>query len=148
MSVEDSLTVRDTISRYGRCIDDRDWAGLVSILADRIRLDFTPLWGGEPEELAGTDLVARWREMSERLDATQHLITGVLPAIDGDEATAVANLVAVHRRVNLTGDSLWTVGGTYRFGLRRAAGRWAIESLALRVAWVDGNQAVITGPPR
>jgi hypothetical protein len=42
--------------------------------------------------------------------------------------------------------SLWTVGGRYRFGLRQAARRWVIDGLSLRVAWVDGNQAVITGP--
>jgi SnoaL-like domain len=147
MSLEDSLAVQDIVSRYGRCIDDRDWAGLASILAEEVRLDFTSLWGGEPERLKGTELVARWREMRERLDATQHLITGVLPEIDGEQATAVTNLVAVHRRVNATGDSLWTVGGSYRFDLRRTAGRWVIEGLSLRVAWVDGNQAVIT-PPR
>jgi hypothetical protein len=148
MSVQDSLAVRDAISRYGRCIDDRDWVGLASILADEVKLDFTSLWGGEPEELAGAELVARWRAMSERLDATQHLITGALPEIDGERATVVANVVAVHRRVNPTGDSLWTVGGTYRFELRRTARQWVIQALSLRVAWVDGNQAVITGPPR
>jgi SnoaL-like domain len=83
--------------------------------------------------------------VSERLDATQHLITGVLPEIDGDTATVVASLMAVHRRSNATGGSLWTVGGTYRFGLRRAGDRWLIDGLSLRVAWVDGNQGVIGG---
>jgi SnoaL-like domain len=144
MSAEDSLAVRDTVSRYGRFIDDRDWTGLASILADTIKLDFTSLWGGEPEEMTGADLVTRWRDMSERLDTTQHLITGILPTIDGATATAVANLVAVHKCVNATGGALWTVGGTYRFGLRRTAQQWVIEGLSLRVAWVDGNQAVIS----
>jgi SnoaL-like domain len=142
MTERDPAAVRDAISWYGRFIDDRDWAGLASILADSIQLDFTSLWGGKPETVTGTDLVARWRDMSERLDATQHLITGVLPEISGDTATALASLMAVHRRANATGGSLWTVGGTYRFGLRRAAQKWVIDSLSLRVAWVDGNQAV------
>lgn len=145
MSELDSASVRDTISRYGRFIDDRDWTALASFLAETIELDFTSLWGGEPETVPGTEVVARWRDMSERLDATQHLITGVLPVINGDTATVVASLMAVHRRVNATGGPLWTVGGTYRFGLRRAADRWVIHALSLRVAWVDGNQAVISG---
>ena len=83
MSELDSASVRDTISRYGRFIDDRDWTALASFLAETIELDFTSLWGGEPETVPGTELVARWRDMSERLDATQHLITGVLPVISG-----------------------------------------------------------------
>jgi len=87
MPEQDAAAVRDTISWYGRFIDDRDWAGLSSIVADTIQFDFTSLWGGEQ-----------------------------------------------------------TVGGRYRFGLRRAARRWVIDGLSLRVAWVDGNQAVITGP--
>jgi SnoaL-like domain len=145
MSAQDPMAVRDTVSRYGRFIDDRDWAGLASILAGTIRLDFTSLWGGEPEEMTATDLVGRWRDMSEHLDATQHLITGILPTIEGDTATVVANLVAIHRRVQAMGGSLWTVGGTYRFGLRWTAQQWVIEALSLRVAWVDGNQAVIAG---
>ena len=146
MPEQDAAAVRDTISWYGRFIDDRDWAGLSPILADTIQFDFTSLWGGEAETVTGTDLVARWRDLSERLDATQHLITGVLGELDGDTATASASLMAVHRRANATGGSSWTVGGRYRFGLRRAARRWVIDGLSLRVAWVDGNQAVITGP--
>jgi SnoaL-like domain len=145
MYESDLVAVRDTIIRYGRFIDDRDWAGLASIVADTIDLDFTSLWGGAPEKVSGPDLVARWRAMSEGLDTTQHLITGILLTIDGGTVTAVANLVAVHRRDSAPGDSLWTVGGTYRFGLRRADRSWVIDSLSLRVAWVTGNQTVITG---
>jgi hypothetical protein len=49
MSERDSVAVRDTVSHYGRCIDDRDWKGLASILSDAIRFDFTSLWGsGSP----------------------------------------------------------------------------------------------------
>jgi SnoaL-like domain len=145
MSESDLRTVQDIVIRYGRFIDDRDWAGLASIVADTIDLDFTSLWGGAPEKVSGADLVARWRAMSEGLDTTQHLITGILPTIEGDTVTAVANLVAVHRRDGAPGDPLWTVGGTYRFSLRRADRSWVIDGLSLRVAWVTGNQAVITG---
>jgi hypothetical protein len=55
--------------------------------------------------------------------------------------------MAVHRRANATGGSLWTVGGTYRFELRRVTERWIINGLTLQVAWVDGNQAVIASAP-
>jgi hypothetical protein len=49
----------------------------------------------------------------------------------------------VHRRSGAPGGSLWTVAGAYEFRLARNAGRWAIDGLTLRVAWVDGNQAVV-----
>ena len=83
--------------------------------------------------------------MGEALDATQHVIAGILPTIDGDRATVASNLVAVHRRAGAPGGSLWTVGGAYEFRLAWAGGRWAIQGLTLRVAWVDGSQAVVGG---
>ncbi|SDM58686.1 nuclear transport factor 2 family protein [Nonomuraea jiangxiensis] len=148
ISVEDRQALVDTMNRYGRFTDDQDWAGLASILADTIDLDFTSLFGGNPEKVTRAELVARWRGQSEGLDSTQHLIAGILPTVNRDTATVVANLVAVHRRVTATGGPLWTVGGTYRFGLRRTGGGWVIDSMTLHAAWVDGNQAVVTGGTR
>jgi 3-phenylpropionate/cinnamic acid dioxygenase small subunit len=48
MSERDTTAVGDTIGRYGRLIDDRDWDGLASILADAIEFDFTSLWAESP----------------------------------------------------------------------------------------------------
>lgn len=78
--MDDRQALTDTVLRYGRCIDDRDWDGLV----------------------------------------------------------------AVHRRAAAAGGPLWTVGGACEFRLERAGGRWAIRGLTLRVAWVEGNQSVVS----
>jgi len=51
----------------------------------------------------------------------------------------VASLMA-DRRASAIGGSLWTVGGTYCFGLRRAADRCVIDGLSLRVAWVEATR--------
>lgn len=142
--MDDRQALTDTVLRYGRCIDDRDWDGLAALLSERVDLDFTSLWGGQPETLSGAQLAERWRSMREALDATQHVIAGILPTVDGDAATVVSNLVAVHRRAAAAGSPLWTVGGAYEFRLERAGGRWAIRGLTLRVAWVDGNQSVVS----
>ena len=143
--MDDRQALTDTVLRYGRCIDDRDWEGLAGLFAERVDLDFTSLWSGQPETLSGAELTARWMRMGEALNATQHLVAGILPTIDGDAATVASNLVAVHRRAGAPGGSLWTVGGTYEFRLARDGGRWAIHRLTLRVAWVEGNQAVVGG---
>jgi hypothetical protein len=136
------------VTRYGRLIDDRDWEGLGRLFADDVALDFTSLWGGEAEEVTRTELVRRWREMGESLDATQHVITGVLSELDGERAVVITNLIATHRRSTATGGPLWVVGGVYRFGLRTVGDGWVIDELALRASWVEGNQAVVTAVPR
>ncbi|MGW5110095.1 nuclear transport factor 2 family protein [Nocardia sp. NPDC004123] len=148
MSFEQEYQLSRLVTRYGRVIDDRDWNGLGSLLADSVTLDFSSLWGGEAETVSRTELVRRWRDMGESLDATQHLITGILAEIDGERATVTTNLVATHRRSTTTGGPLWVVGGVYRFGLLATATSWAINELALRATWVDGNQAVVTAAPR
>ncbi len=45
----------------------------------------------------------------------------------------------------LDGDpgSPWAVGGTYRFGLRRLAGRWRIAAITLDTRWQNGDGALL-----
>jgi len=142
---EDYRAIVDTINRLGRAIDDQDWPGANAVFADQIATDYTSLWGGEPETVAVTTLVDQWRELvSGAWDATQHVITNILADIDGDTATAVANVIAAHHLAKPTGPPVWTVRGTYRLRLTRAGERWIIDALTLRVAWTDGDPGVGT----
>lgn len=144
MTIEDRYQVETTLSRLGRLVDDRDWDGLHDLFTEIVEVDYTSLWGGEPEKLAREDLIGRWRDTLTELEATQHVITNVLADVTGDTATATANVVGVHRRAVTTGGPLWTVGGTYHARLTRSAGSWRIDSLTLRVAWADGNIGIMT----
>ena len=145
MTSEDRYQVETAISRLGRLVDDRDWDGLDGLLGDVVEVDYTSLWGGEPEKVARDVLIGRWRNLLGKLDATQHVFTNILPEISGDTATATANVVAVHRRAVPTGGHLWTVGGSYHIRLARSGGAWRIESITLKAAWTDGNIAIMTG---
>ena len=144
----DRAAIVDVVTRMGWCLDRRDWDGLTALFAQRVYTDYTALWGGEPqeasvEELLATDRQGSWRRTMDGLDATQHLITNILVDVDGDRARATANVVGVHRLVNPHGGSLWTVGGTYDFGLLRGAGAWRIRAITQHITWVDGNQHVL-----
>lgn len=41
--MDDRQALTDTVLRYGRCIDDRDWDGLAALLSERVDLDVTSL---------------------------------------------------------------------------------------------------------
>ena len=69
--MDDREAVAEAVTRYGRFIDDEDWDRVGALFAETVALDFTSLWGGAPETLTGADLVARWRDMSSSLDATE-----------------------------------------------------------------------------
>jgi hypothetical protein len=148
MDLADRAAITDTVTRFGWCLDRRDWDGLKALFTDVVRTDYTALWGGEPQEasvdeLLATDRQGSWRRTMDGLDATQHLITNILTNVDGDTATATANVVGVHRLPNPHGGPLWTVGGTYVFVLTRTADGWRIRAITQGITWVDGNQQVL-----
>ncbi len=136
--------VTDVIARFAVAIDDHDWAGVTSCLADEVRRDYSSLTGTAPDLIAGPDLVAEWAAVLEGLDAHQHLIGLPMAEIDGTEARAAAHVVGTHV-LDGDPDSPWVVGGTYRFVLRRTADddRWQIAALTLDTRWQTGDGAVL-----
>lgn len=145
--VVDRLLIAETVTAMGWSIDRADWAGLAAVLAPEIALDYSSLYGGAPHRVGRDELIGRMTRFVEALDVVQHLVLGVLSQVHGDTATATANVVAVHRKATHLGHPLWTVAGTYEFGLVRAGQGWQIDALKLTVLWADGNQHLRPAPP-
>jgi hypothetical protein len=145
MTVADRQAVSDVLIRLGRLVDDREWERLTGLFTDQVWVDYTSLWGGNPETLDRNALIGQWRRMLSGMDATQHFIGNAVAELGGDaeELSAVANVIGVHRLANPTGGPLWTVAGTYEARLVRTADSWAISALTLRVAWIDGNTNIV-----
>lgn len=148
MTPGDRADITDTVVRMGWYLDRRDWDALRGLFTEHVYTDYTDLWGGEPREgtvdqLLSTTAQGSWRRTMEGLEATQHLITNVLASVSGDDATATANVLGVHRLTNPHGSPLWTVGGTYEFRLTRTAEGWRIRAITYKISWVDGNQQVL-----
>ncbi len=112
-------------------IDRLDWTGVRAVFADRLRLDYTSLNGGEPEELAADELVARWQGLLPGFEATSHLLGPV--RVHGDRLEA--HVRAEHRIAAAAGGPLWRVAGHYVAGL--TGGR--IGALELQTHYQDGN---------
>ena len=130
--------VADVVARCFLALDDHDWNAVMGFLGDTVRRDYQSLFGIEPDEPAGPDLVAEWRGVLTGLDAHQHLLGPPVVTVAGDEARAAAHVVGTHV---LDGDpgSPWVVGGTYRFGLQRDGGRWRIVAVTLDTSWQTGD---------
>lgn len=140
---DDRWAIEDTITRLGRYIDDCNWPGFHEILVDPVSLDYTSLWGGQPEVQPVGVLVQGWAELvAKAWSATHHVITNVLPQIDGDTATAVANLVAVHRLIAPASSPFFTVHGSYLVHLVRGDRGWRIDHITLRTAWTEGEPGI------
>jgi hypothetical protein len=134
--------VADTIARFLLALDDHDWGGVEAALDETLSRDYTSLFGGEPDAIAGSALVAEWREFVGGLDSHQHLTGPAVVDLNGDEASADVHVVATHVLEGHAG-SPWVVGGTYRFALRRREGRWRIAAIKLDTRWQTGDAAIL-----
>jgi hypothetical protein len=106
--------------------------------------DRTSLFGGEPQTSSPGELVGGLRYALGGLDATHHLITCEVISLDGDEASAAANMQGTHVFANPSGGSLWTVAGRHDYKLKRTADGWRIAGLTFSLQWASGNEHILT----
>lgn len=134
--------IAEVLARFVLALDDHDWQGVTTALAETVRRDYTSLFGGKPDQISGPALVAEWKSAISGLDAHQHLLGTPIVDVEDDEARAAVHVLATHV---LHGDpgSPWVVGGTYRFELRRLDGRWRIVAVTLDTRWETGDSAVL-----
>jgi hypothetical protein len=134
--------VADAVVRFLLALDDHRWGQVEAALDETVHRDYSSLFGGEPDAIAGSALVGEWRTLLTGLDSHQHLTGPAVVDLNGEEASADVHVVATHV---LDGDpgSPWVVGGTYRFTLRRREERWRIAAIKLDTRWQTGNAAIL-----
>jgi hypothetical protein len=108
-------------------------------------VDYTELFGGEPATMR-EDLVEQWRTQLGRLDATQHVVTGVQtsPTKDGPSRPPPTSSVPMCGRRSPTAP-IWTVGGWWEARLEPVPDGFRISSMTLDPTWQTGDIAVMTG---
>ncbi|WP_449064609.1 nuclear transport factor 2 family protein [Planomonospora algeriensis] len=131
----DRFDVIDVCTRMAWHADQREWNELAGVFADTVTLDYTSLNGGEPAVLAPAQIVDGWQNALGAYKTTQHLLGNHLVAVDGDTAVCTASFQATHRRPD---DTLWTLGGTYRFDLVATGDGWRITGVVMTAAWSYG----------
>ena len=135
----DRLEVVDTAYRFAAAIDGRDWVAYRSVFADEITIDYSSYRADSIGRMAADDWVARATRLFPGLDASQHCLFNPRASVDGDEATCESYVRAEHA---LDG-RLFTIGGHYTHGLQRDADGWRINHVTLRVAWTQGDPALL-----
>jgi ketosteroid isomerase-like protein len=86
----DRRAIEDVVVEYARAVDARDWAALAGCFTDDCVVDYA-LSGRAtgPDEVVALCLTA-----VEPLDVTQHYVSNVMAAVDGDTAESVCSLAA------------------------------------------------------
>lgn len=127
---------RLAVGRFFRAVDTRDWDTVARLLADEVDLDYTSVFGGEPERVAGPELVARWRGLLPGFDATQHFVA---PLLATAEDVLEGNVRGYH---HLDGDT-WMVAGWYRITLSATPGGGRIAGITLTEAYETGSRDLV-----
>ncbi|WP_086735297.1 nuclear transport factor 2 family protein [Streptomyces glaucescens] len=143
-SPEDRLDVIETCTRMLWYVDLRQWDALPALLAEKVTLDYTSLFGGEPIVRTPDQVIADWSAGLGHLKATQHMIGNQIAEVRGDAAVLTAHFQATHLLPNPYGSETWTLGGRYRFDLARTTAGWRIAGVLMTALWADGNQQIMT----
>jgi len=139
--MDDRAEIAARIASLAINVDARRWDDLLDLFGPEVEVDYTSLFGGEPQVVTRDQLIGNWRQLVPGFTHTTHLIGTPLIDVSGNGAQASAPVVAWHfiREPELQGADRWTVGGCYEMTLNKLDGAWRITALTLARAWADGN---------
>ena len=135
--------VRTLVARIAHTIDTRRWSDLRTLYADQVTTDYTSLFGGEVQRQSGDALIAGWRELLGKLDATQHLVGPIDVRLDGDRATAECHVRGYHVRRGAPGGEEWMVAGQWVIRAVERGEDWRVTGMTLRMFYETGSRGVL-----
>src|SRR5262245_16798586 len=115
-----------TVTGVAHCIDRKAWRELRELFADKVRTDYTSLFGGKPQEQTGDALIDAWRKLLTPI-VTQHLLGPITLSIEGASATAHCHVRGYHVVKGAPGGDEWMVAGHYVTRLATEASAWRIR---------------------
>jgi uncharacterized protein YijF (DUF1287 family) len=139
----DEEQIRDIITGFSHHVDHRRWQELQALFSDDVTVDYSSLFGGEPQTLSATDLVTGWRTRLSPLRATQHLLGPIAVELRESGANAACHVRGYHFREGLLGGPDWMVAGHYLFSLGKQSGSWKIQRLQLEFFYQTGNAKLL-----
>lgn len=107
--------------------------------APSVVIDYTSLWGGEPQTMTPSALMDAWRGLVPGFDATRHELRDVKATVTGDTAIATAFVDGRH----WIDGALWRPVGTYRWTLRRSDGAWKVETMTFTMTEEFGDRGLV-----
>lgn len=128
----DRQSVIDAIHTWCTAIDSRDWPKMHDLITDPVHIDYSS--NGTPAiDLPATGWTARLSALYG-FDATLHMVSNIVPVIDGDAAVCKSYVNAMHFLTEDGQELNAYACGVYTHLLRRIDGRWRIYSATFTVA--------------
>jgi hypothetical protein len=139
----DKSEITDQVNKVANGADLNDFAMLRTAFADEVNVDYTSIFGGQPNKVKADDLLAGWRGTLPGFQATQHLLGNHTITVSGNTARALVYFVAHHTLPNNAAEADWTLGGYYEYQLAKNAQGWKVTSMKANGLWGEGNMGLI-----
>ena len=107
--------------------------------ASEIVIDYTSLWGGEPQRTTPAALIEAWRGLVPGFDATRHELSDIEVQVDADAAEATARVDGRH----WIGEALWRPIGVYRWTLSKLDGKWKVTAMTFVMTEEIGDRGLV-----
>jgi hypothetical protein len=134
----ETARVIQLVSSIPLAVDLANYDLAEAAFAPSIMIDYTSLWGGEPQTMTPAALMTGWRGIVPGFDATFHALSDVKATVTGDSAAATAAVDGRH----WIGDRLWRPIGTYHWDLVRIDGRWKVTRMVFAMTQEIGDRAL------
>jgi sugar lactone lactonase YvrE len=135
----ESARVIAVVSSIPLAVDLARYDLAAAAFAPNIIIDYTSLWGGEPQHMTPGALMDAWRGLVPGFDATRHELRDVQTTVTGETATASAFVDGRH----WLGGALWRPVGTYHWSLRKLDGRWKVETMTFAMTQEIGDRDLV-----
>jgi SnoaL-like domain len=128
-TLTDRVEIATLIDRLGLWLDEQRWSDAPAILTE----DATASTLGGTAR--GRDAVVEQARRNHEGKRTQHVITNVVVDLDGDLATAGANLLVTFAPEGPAAEPLFQLGERYRFEATRTPDGWRLSAVEIRPLW-------------
>lgn len=135
----ESARIISTVSSIPLAVDLARYDLAEAAFAPNIVIDYTSLWGGEPQRMTPAALMDAWRALVPGFDATRHELRDVQANVTGDTATATAFVDGRH----WIDGAIWRPVGTYHWTLRKIDGRWKVETMTFTMTEEFGDRGLV-----
>ncbi len=137
----DRALVSETIFRYHRSFDLKDWETCRGFFTDPVEVETTGMEGSvaQVQSFARERLLKILQRMGPADSASQHFSGNHIVEIDGDDAVCIASSMARSCKPQDGRQVVSFVGGCYTFNLVRTQEGWKIRKFRFDQAWADSR---------
>jgi SnoaL-like domain len=137
----DRTLISETIFRYHRSFDLKDWNTCRTFFTDWVEVETTGMEGSaaQVQNFAREKLLKILQRMGPADSASQHFSGNHIIEISGDDAVCIASSMARSARIEDGQQTVSVVGGWYTFSLVRTREGWKIRKFRFDQAWSDAH---------